>query len=96
LCSFLLQVLLDDVHEAAPDGPLAIHPLCHLAEHVELERQDVRVALDRARDEACLLEHLHVLGDRRLGYAEARGRIAEGRPPGAEPLPVVYSSRSCL
>jgi hypothetical protein len=32
LCSFLLQVLVDDVHEAAPDGPLAIHPLCHLAE----------------------------------------------------------------
>jgi hypothetical protein len=34
---FLLQVLVDDVHDAAPDGPLAIHPLCHLAEHVELE-----------------------------------------------------------
>jgi hypothetical protein len=34
-----------------------------------------------ARDGACLLEHLHVLGDRRLEHAEARGRIADGRRP---------------
>src|SRR5687767_6776438 len=26
------SVLVNDVHEAAPDGPLAIHPLRHLAE----------------------------------------------------------------
>ena len=53
-------------------------------EHLGLEREPVRPALDHAGDDARLLQHLQVLGDRRLGDAEAAGDFADGRRAGGE------------
>ena len=84
--SFLLQVLVDDVEQAPPEGALAIHPVGRLAEHVGLEREPVRPALDHARHDARLLQHLQVLGDRGLGHPEAAGGVADGRRACGEAL----------
>jgi hypothetical protein len=48
----LLQVLVDDVEQAPPEGALAIHPVGGLAEHAGLERQPVSAAVDHARHDA--------------------------------------------
>ena len=53
-------------------------------EHVGLEREPVRPALDHAGDDAGLLQHLQVLGDRGLGHPEAGGGFADGRRAGGE------------
>ena len=75
----LLQVLVDDIEQAAPQGALAIHPVGRLAEHVGFEREPVGPALDDARHDAGLLQDLQVLGDRRLGHAEAAGGVTDRR-----------------
>ena len=66
----LLQVVIDDVEHALPEGALAIHPLGGLLERLGLEREPVRAAVDHAGDDARLLQDLQVLGDRGLGDAE--------------------------
>jgi hypothetical protein len=38
--------LVEDVHEAASEGSLAIHPLCHLVVHAALENVWSRPNLD--------------------------------------------------
>ena len=81
---FLLEVFVDDVEQAPPQGALAIHPVGRLAEHAGLEREPVRPALDHARDDARLLQDLQVLGDRGLGHAEAAGGF-DRRSPGLRP-----------
>ena len=83
---FLLQVLVDDVEQAPPEGALAIHPVGRLAEHVGLEREPVRPALDHARHDAGLLQHLQVLGDRGLRHPEAAGGLADRRRTFGEAL----------
>ena len=66
----------------APDTPqraLVIDPVGRDVQHVGLERQPVRPALDHAPDDAGLLQHLQVLGDRGLRHAEAAGGLADRR-----------------
>ena len=63
----------------------SIHSAASL-EHVGLEREAVRPALDHARDDAGLLEHLQVLRDRGLRDAEAAGGLADGRRARGEAL----------
>jgi hypothetical protein len=77
--AILLQILVDDVEQAPPEGALPIHPVGGLAQHLGCERETVRAALDHAPHDARLLEHLQVLGDRGLGHSEAGGGIAHGR-----------------
>jgi hypothetical protein len=80
---FLLQVVVDDVEQAAPEGALAIHPVGRLAEHVGLEREPVRPALDHAPHDTRLLQNLHVLGDGGLGHPETSGGVTDCcRAPG--------------
>ena len=83
---FLLEVLIDDVEQAPPQGALAIHPVGRLAEHVGLERQPMRPAHDLAPDHTRLLEHPQVLGDGGLGHAEPGGGITHRGGPESEPL----------
>ena len=82
----LLQVLVDNVEQAPPEGALAIHPVGRLAEHVGLEREPVRPAVDHAPDHPGLLQHLQVLGDRGLGHAEAGGGVADRGRAFGQPL----------
>src|SRR5918998_2440654 len=70
----LLQVLVDDVEQPTPQGPLSIHPVGRLAEHIGLEREAMRPAHDLAPHNTRLLQDLQVLADRGLGYPEASGR----------------------
>src|SRR4029079_2838600 len=68
---FLLEVLIDYVEHPAPEGALAIHPVGRLAQHVGLEREPMRAAVDDPGDDPGLLEHLQVLRDRGLRDPEA-------------------------
>ena len=81
----LLEVLVDYVQQAAPEGALAIHPSGRLAERLGLG-VSVGAPVDRAGDDAGLLEHLQVLGDRGLGDAEAGRDVPDRRRPGGEAL----------
>jgi hypothetical protein len=89
----LLQVLVDDIEQADPQGPLAIHPVGRLAEHVGPERQPMRPAQDVAPHHACLFEDLEVLGDRGLGHPEAAGGVPDGRGAGGQPLDDLTTDR---
>jgi hypothetical protein len=82
----LIQILIDDAEQAPPEGALVIHPVGGLAERVGVERKPVRPALDHARHDAGFLQHLQVLGDRRLGHPEAGAGVAHGRRTCGEAL----------
>ena len=75
----LLQIVVDGVEQAPPQGALAIHPVGRLAEHVGLERELVRAADDLAPQDAGLLQHLQVLRDGGLRDSEARRGVADPR-----------------
>src|SRR4051812_30137204 len=65
---------------------MAIHPVGRLAHHVAIEREPMRPAGHDAGHDARLLEHLEVLGDRRLRDAEPGGGLTDGRGTGGETL----------
>ena len=95
---FLLQVVVDDVEQASPARPLGIHPVGGPLERPRVEREPVRAPVDHADDDAGLLEHLQVLGDRRLGDREVPGRLGDGGRALREPLddPAADRMGECL
>jgi hypothetical protein len=65
---------------------LGVDPAGGLVERVRIEREQVFAAVHAAADQAGLLQHLDVLGDRVQRHGEGRGHIGHARLAGRQPV----------
>src|ERR1700680_1090400 len=73
------EQLVESLVPFVPEPLVAGQPGGHLAERFGLQVTEPGGGAAGARDEARLLQHLEVPGDRWLGYAERLGELGDGR-----------------
>src|SRR5215472_9692380 len=73
------EQLVEPLVALVPEPLVAGQPGGHLAERVGLQVAEPRGRAPGPRQQARLLQHLQVPGDRRLGHAERRGELRDGR-----------------
>src|SRR5580698_2702782 len=73
------QQVVEPLVALVPDPRVAGQPGGHLAQRPGLQAAEPGGRPPGPRDQAGVLKHLQVLGDRRLGHAEGRGELGNGR-----------------
>src|SRR6516164_9796705 len=81
----LAEVAIEAAEAAFPVTAVTLRPLRHIAQRCRLQAAGTRGPAPSTSDQACALEHLQMLGDRRLAHREGprelhHARLARGEP----------------
>src|ERR1700730_7337349 len=72
---------IETVEAVFPEVAIALGPIRNLPQRTRFQSTRSRLGRATARDEAGALQHLEMLGDRRLRHVERRRQLVDGRLP---------------
>src|SRR5215470_9699151 len=75
----LTEIAVEPAEAALPVTAVMLGPPCYLAQRLSLQTARTRRSAPAANDEPGALQHLQVLGDRRLAHCEGRRELHHAR-----------------